>query len=318
MGERASATAELRHAVDGLLGMQPLDPAGAAPAPSRSVASSAVAPVLLSTDQATVEVQQAGDAITRSDEQFANASTLVRREMQRAPTLRSAWLEATGPWTTGTSAVWVGQLARSTSLRPVHLVTLVRFRLDPALLPSLTGTVPFVAPPTSTLGVTVVVTNGGNVGERGVVVEASTTEPATASGGPTTAAGTPSKVTVSLPPGHTTVVALAPLRVHPGETYLLTVSVVPPDPQPAAVPVQQTVTIAVAPPAPPTTTTTLPRTTTTSPKGGPTTRPSPTAPRATTTALLERRRRPAGPAPPPAGDPHLGSSARGHLDRMRP
>jgi hypothetical protein len=262
--ERAAALARLRSAVGGLLGL------GRTP----SVGSAAAA----------AEIVSVGTLLTRADRDYA----AVRRRMRAAPgsaTLpRSAWVGDAQLWAPGPVESLVAQLAASPSLAPRPEVVLVpsTVRLEPAAVPRVTPGGPSVVPPTRVLTVSVVVADRGNVAVGGLTVSARTTPQ-----GPGRAASASTRV--SLDPSSTVSVDLSGLGVQPGDTYTLTVSVVPPPGQSDLSTTSLAYAVRVAPPTPPTTTTTAPATTTTTRAATTTTAPATTTTTRAATATTRAR-----------------------------
>jgi hypothetical protein len=254
LADRAQAVAKLRAAVDGLLGMSPLPVVGAPSPPYGSGNGAADADqVLLSANQASAEITDAATLIEQADRTYAS----VRRQFRAAPgnasLPRSVWMTNPQLWAAGPVQTLVDRVSGSSSLAPVHRVVLVEggVRVTPAAVPPVqaAATAPSVVPPTGTLQVTAVVANQGNVDETGLVVSADVQPQG---------AGAPadSSETVSLAPTASMAVTLPSLKVAPGDTYSLTVSVTPPAAQSNRNETSQAFTIRVAPPAPPPTTTT--------------------------------------------------------------
>jgi len=253
LAARAQATAQLQSAVYGLLGLQPSDVIGAPGSSSPGGGTTVASPPLVPP--------------SASDRYYAAARLRLRQVRARPILPPSAWVPATGSWGPARVGALVAQLDGSPTLRAVHELALVGFRLQPAVLPAVGGSTASIVPPTSSLRVTTIVSNLGNVAEPGVVVSATVQEV----GSGTTRS---TRRTLDLPAGGSDVEILAPLAVRAGSSYVLTVSVVPAAGGTSASPLVRTTTITVAPPTPPTTT--LPPTTTTRP-------PTTTLPPTTTT-----------------------------------
>ena len=260
---RARAMTQLRSAVDGLLGMQPLAVIGASgslPGGNAATGSSTLVP----SSQVAAEMARVGGLLAWSDQDYATAR-LGLRKIGASPGLpRSAWTTSAGPWDAGRVATLVAQLGGSPSLLPVHQLALVGFRLQPEVLPSAGSSAPSVVPPTRSLRVTTIVSNLGNVAESDVVLSASVQEIGSAVSQST-------RRTVDLAAGGSDVEVLDPLAVQAGSSYVLTVSVLPAAGRPSGSPPPQSATITVAPPTPPTTTTTTSAPTTPTSRPGTTT-----------------------------------------------
>lgn len=256
LAARAQATAQLQSAVYGLLGLQPSDVIGAPGSSSPGGGTTVASPPLVPPSQVAADMARVGSLLTASDRYYAAARLRLRQVRARPILPPSAWVPATGSWGPARVGALVAQLDGSPTLRAVHELALVGFRLQPAVLPAVGGSTASIVPPTSSLRVTTIVSNLGNVAEPGVVVSATVQEV----GSGTTRS---TRRTLDLPAGGSDVEILAPLAVRAGSSYVLTVSVVPAAGGTSASPLVRTTTITVAPPTPPTTT--LPPTSTTRP-----------------------------------------------------
>lgn len=231
LADRAEAVAEMRMAVDGLLGMAPLPVVGA---PTTSTTSAPE--TLLTSDQATTDLTSAGQLLQAADRAYAG----VRRQFRAAPggavLPRSVWLR--GPWTAGTAATLVDQVSGSSSLLADHRVVLLPhgIRLTPPVVPPTTPPPPAATvTPTHSLSVTAVVANEGNVDEPATTVSVAVQGGATHSR------------SVDLAAGRSQAVVLPSIPVTPGQTYVLTVSVTPPAAETDRTGTTRTFTIKVAP-----------------------------------------------------------------------
>lgn len=237
LADRAQAVAEVRAAVDGLLGLGQGDQA------------------LLPADRAAAEITSAGALLARADQTYAG----VRRRFLAAPGAaslpRSVWVTDPQLWASGSVQALVQDLTSSPTLAAVHRVVLLTdaIRIVPAAPPPVRATAGGVSvvPPTKTLQVAAVVANEGNVRETGVVVSAQVVPQG---------AGAPDSTSekVSVAPAGSVAVTFPELKVAPGDTYTLTVSVVRPASQVNLAHTSKAFTIRVAPAAPPPTTTTAP------------------------------------------------------------
>ncbi|MGH9089441.1 MAG: hypothetical protein ACRDYZ_15255 [Acidimicrobiales bacterium] len=266
LADRARAVADLRGAVDGLLGMSPLPiataggttpatPAAATTTATAGAATTAGGRVTLSAAQAASAMGDAGEVLERADHSYRQ----LRRDFARAPggarIPASRWVTDGAAWARGPVQTVADQLVGAPSLAPLHQVVLVpsAVSVEPAPLPGGGGAPPGGAllPPTHSLGVTAVVADRGNVDERSLHVTATVTP---AGGG----RGERQSATISLTAGASQAVTLHRLPVDPGRTYQLTVAVAPPAGEAPGLSTSTTYTVAVAPSAspPPTTTTT--------------------------------------------------------------
>lgn len=275
LGDRASAVAEIRGAVDGLLGVTSAAPMGAAPgaAPAGSATGT-----LLPSDQAADRLSRAGSDLAQSDQAYASVRRALRLAPGNAALPRSVWVTDPTAWAPGPVQTLVAALTGSASLAADHRLQLVSVQVTPAAVPPL-GTPPggppgaagacqatnvSILPPTRRLAVDAVVANFGNVAERGATVSAQLQPQG---------AGTPASASarVALVPGASMAVALPALPTAPGDTYGLSVSVSPPPGQADQSGLAGCYSIRIAPATPPTTTTTVPATTTTRSPGSTTT-----------------------------------------------
>ncbi len=218
--ERAQSMTQLRAAVDGFLGMQPLSPAGAPPDDGATTAGSAA---LLSATQATNRIAAAGALLSRSDALYRSVRRSLASAAGHGRLPQSVWVTDPQLWQLGSVATQVDLLATSSTLAATHDVVLRTVRLSPPALPAPQG-VPAgvsVLSPTSQLGVTVVLTNQGSADEPHVSVHFSLAiEPSGVT--KTQVRSTPITLgaSVTLPD--------VVFRVKPSTTYLLTVQVIPP------------------------------------------------------------------------------------------
>lgn len=252
MEQRADALADLRSAVDGLLSLNGSLPLAASVAASR--------------------VTAAGALMARADQRYAE----VRRGFRTAPGTahlpRSVWVPDAQLWAAGPAATLVSELSAAPTLSPTERVVLLpsTVSLTPTAVPRVTPGATSVVPPTHALGVSVVVVDRGNVAMGRATVSAKVVPQG--AGAPAAASAR-----VTLEPTSRVTVTLPKLAVAPGDTYTLTVSVIPPAGQADLATTSLTYAVEVAPPTPPsTTTTTAPRTTTTAPPTTTTAPPPPT------------------------------------------
>lgn len=245
MSERARAVSDLRTLVDRLLGMSPLPGAASA----QSVTARPPRPI--SATGAAEALGRVSDLLARADRTYAEARRALRSAPGRAVIPPSAWASRAVSWSSGTALSFVDALTSSSTLVAVHDVELVTHAtvLTPAPVPpspTATGPSTAVLPPTGRVVVTAVVANRGNVAERGVVVEASL-RPAGGAGGRRITR----RRSVSLGVHDAVSVVMPPLGVVPNHHYTITVSVVPPRPDPPGAVTTDTLTTSVAPPAAP-------------------------------------------------------------------
>ncbi len=265
---RAAAVVTLRRTLDGLLGLEPLPDVGSATqgggttgatsatgATTGAQGSGGGNPTLLSASRATADLESVGQQLEQADHTYATARRVLATSAGNGQLPRSVWVTHPGAWSAGALSTLVSELTVSGSLATSHELELVTVSIVPAAIPPPSGPAPpggvTTVPPTSTLGVSVVLRDIGNVAEHGVVVSASVQQ-------------LHSDVvhtrhaTVSLDPATSMAVSFAALPVKPGRSYTLAISLsspsAPGSPGPAT-----SYTVAVAPATPPPTTTTTTR-----------------------------------------------------------
>ena len=240
LAERASALSQLRAAVDGLLTLDRAAP--------------------LAPPSAAARVTAAGALLARADAGYASVRRAFRAAPGNATLPRSVWVPDAQLWAAGPATTLVSELTSSPSLAPRPEVVLLpsTVAVMPTSVPRVTPGGASVVPPTTTLGVSVVVADRGNMPLDRALVSARVVPQ-----GPGTVSA--SSVNVALEPSSTVAVTLPTLSVAPGDSYTLTVSVLPPAGQANLATTSFSYTLTVAPPTPPTTTTTTapPPTTTT-------------------------------------------------------
>jgi len=237
--ERAEATAELRAAVYGFLGMQPIAPADA-PAVGAGAPSGGTAP--LSATQATNRIAAAGALLARSDDLYRSVQRSVGAAAGHAKLPPSVWVTHPQLWQVGSVAAQVDLVATSSTLAATHYVVLRTERLNPPALPTPQGTPAGVSviSPTSQLGVTVVLANEGSSNEAHVTVRFSLVDQ--------TSGATTSQVrTTPLALGASVTLPQVILRVKPSTAYLLTIQVIPPAGQTLTVGTALQVPLQIAP-----------------------------------------------------------------------
>ena len=128
--ERAQAMTQLRAAVYGFLGMQPI-----APPARRPTARPPPAHHLLSATQATNRIAAAGALLTRSDALYRSVRHTLADAAGHGRLPPSAWVTNPQVWQLGSVAAQVDLLATSSSLAASHDVVLRTVRLEPPALP---------------------------------------------------------------------------------------------------------------------------------------------------------------------------------------
>ena len=220
--DRAQAMVELRAAVDGFLGMQPVPPAGE-PAAVSSGTSAPVHATLLSATQATERIAAAGTLLARSDSIYRSVRGTLASAAGHARLPKSVWVTDPQLWQPGAVAAQVDLMATSPDLAVTHYVAMRTVRLSPPALPAPQG-VPSgvsVLSPTSRIGVTVVLANNGSVAEPHASVRFTLAEQSSA----VTATHVES---VALGLGASATLPTVIFRVKPGTSYVLTVAVLLP------------------------------------------------------------------------------------------
>jgi hypothetical protein len=218
--ERAQAVADLRAAVYGFLGMEPIAPADAPPA---TLAAKSGGTALLSATQATNRIAAAGGLLARSDALYRSVRRSLGATGAHATLPTSVWVTHPQEWQLGTLAAQVDLVATSSTLVATHYVVLRTIRLTPPALPTpqgSSGTVSVLSP-TSHIGVTVVLANQGSSVEPRVSVRFSLADQ--------TSGATTSQVrTTALALGASVTLSNVTMRVKQSTAYLLTVQVIPP------------------------------------------------------------------------------------------
>ena len=242
MDDRAHVTAQVRAALEGLLGGSDGRGGGNEASAARTLGSAGVA-------------LESADA----------AWSACRRSLKRAPGSArlpaSTWVTDRGVWGDTAVGPFVASLVGSPSLVAVHRIAVVTVTTTPAAVPG--GSGQSVVPATSSVLVQVVVADRGNVDEPGVKVVVTAVPQ-----GSLVPARPPVQVTTSIGAGTSVALSLAPLRVRVGTSYVLDVTATPLAPGAS---VTASIALRVALPTPTSTTTTTTTTTTTPAKSTTTT-----------------------------------------------
>jgi hypothetical protein len=235
--DRVHAVRDVRAAIDGLLGMHPLPVAGASVQDSQTAS-----PTLLTSTQTTDQFAAAGFALARSDAVWraVRAGARHSRGGYRLPS--SAWITDPQTWQLGAVAEQVDLLAASPSLAAVHGLTLQTVRLTPPALPAAATTAPGVSvlTPTTSISVTVVVSNLGSVDEPNSTVQFAL---APQTGG----SAVTSTRHAAVPSGGSVTLDTVTFNVKPGSTYQLTVAIQLPAGEAANGTITATQTLQIAP-----------------------------------------------------------------------
>ena len=216
--ERAQSMSDLRAAVDGFLGMQPIPPAG-----SPSDAATPAASVLLSATQATNRIASAGAQLSRADALYRSVRRSVATTVGHGRLPSSVWVTDAQLWQVGSVAAQVDLLAASPTLVSAHNVVLRTVRLSPPALPTPQGAPANVSvlSPTSQVGVTVVLANQGSVDEPHASVRYTLANQ-------TSGASATQVESAALTLGASVTLPQVGFDVVPGTTYVLTVEVLLP------------------------------------------------------------------------------------------
>lgn len=223
--ERAQALTAVRSAIDGLLGMHPLPVVGLA-----TTVAVASTPTLLSATQATNRIAGAGAALIGADRVYRSVRVDLAHAAGRAHLPASTWVSQAQTWQLGAVAEQVDLLAASTTLAATQDLQLQTVRLVPPALPTAAGTASgtSVLSPTSTVSVTVVLTNLGSVDEPHAKVQFSL---APLTGGATVTRARRAGVAA----GGSVTLDTVTFTVKPGHAYQLAVAIVlPPGQQSSA------------------------------------------------------------------------------------
>jgi hypothetical protein len=166
--DRSRASTMLRGAVDGLLGMHPLPVTGAPGADSTVPAT----PGPISATEAATQISAAGTLLQRADRDYRAVQRRLARAPGHARLPSSVWVTDAQIWQAGAVTDQVDQMASSSSLEAVHELKLRSIRLTPPALPTTTPPPAdtSVLTPTSTVEISVVLSNQGNVDERRAAV----------------------------------------------------------------------------------------------------------------------------------------------------
>ncbi len=252
MVDRADAMRILRTAIDRLLGMAPLPVVGATDPSSLPATTRPI-----SEEGAAAQLARVGTLLVRGDRMYAAGRRALRAAPGRGVLPTSVWSRRRSEWSSGRTLSLVDALTSSATLAAVHEVGLVAhsLALTPAPVPSASNgsSVPgvLVLPPTGRVLVGLVVANDGNVAERRIGVRATVARAGRA------AHRQRSRV-VALTAHSSVSVTLPPVRVVPGDTYTVTVSVDPSVANASGTVTSDTVLLRVATPAPPIVTELLP------------------------------------------------------------
>jgi hypothetical protein len=224
--DRAQSMADLRSAIDGFLGLQPIPDAGAPPLAAASPAAPGAPDAQLSATQATNRIAAAGALLARADSVYRSVRRSLASGAGHPHLPPSVWVTDPQVWQSAAVATQVDLMSTSASLAQSHDVVIRTVRLNPPALPTSQNAAPNVSvlSPSRRLSVTVVLANQGSVDEPSVPVRESLADQHTG------ATATQVERTGLALDGSA---ALSPavFSVNPGTTYVLTVQIVVPSGQ---------------------------------------------------------------------------------------
>ena len=116
---RAAAVADLRSAIDGLLGLEPLPTVGA-PASSASTGTDSRGATLLSASRAVGDLEAVGASLERADGTYASVRGVLATAAGNAQMPRSIWVTHHVAWSPAALSTLVGELTTSGSLATNH------------------------------------------------------------------------------------------------------------------------------------------------------------------------------------------------------
>ncbi len=226
--ERAQSVAELRTAIDGFLGMQPIPTADAPATSSKASASTTTPAASLTAAQATNQIAAAGALLARSDSLYRSVQKSLAATTGHARLPTSVWVTDPQLWQAGTVATQIDLMATSPTLAASHYLLLRTVRLNPPALPTPQGAPATVSAisPTSRIGVTAVLGNDGTADEPHAAVRFTLANQAT--GATATQVGS-----AALSLGASVTLPTVTFAVKPGTAYVLTVAVILPTGQAA-------------------------------------------------------------------------------------
>jgi hypothetical protein len=237
--DRAQSMRDLRAAIDGYLGLQPVPVDGSA----TTVAARGADATLMTATEATNRIAAAGALLTHSDSLYSSVRHALRTAAGNGRLPASTWVRDPQLWAAGAVASQIDLMGSSPSLVAVHYLALRTVQVGPPALPTPQGVAANVSvlTPTKQVTVDVVLANDGSVAEPRATVHYTLADQ--------TSGATSSRThAVALAPGSSQALPTANFTVNPGTTYVLTVSVdVPPaQTQLAGTAVQYTLAISQA------------------------------------------------------------------------
>jgi hypothetical protein len=238
--DRAQSMRDLRAAIDGYLGMQPLPVDGSATTVAARAGADAT---LMTATEATNRIAAAGALLTHSDSLYRSVRHALRTAAGNGRLPASTWVRDPQLWAAGAVASQIDLMGSSPSLVSVHYLALRTVQINPPALPTPQGGSANVSvlTPTKQISVDVVLANDGSVAEPRATVHYTLAQQSSGATSSRTHA-------VALAPGASQALPTANFAVDPGATYVLTVSVGVPAAQTqlAGTAVQYTLTISQA------------------------------------------------------------------------
>ncbi|HEY1829847.1 MAG TPA: hypothetical protein VGG38_06350 [Acidimicrobiales bacterium] len=232
---RQQAVDQVRGAIDGLLSMHPLAVVG-----SPSADAAIPTPGLLTSEQAINRIMAVGSLLTRADADYRAA----RRSLTRAPghdhLPASVWVTHSRQWDLVTVASEVDRDASSTTLVATHRLLIQSVQISPPALPTPNGVAgTSTLSPTSTVQVTVVLTDLGSADEPDATLQVSLSE-----------AGHPAVTRTqrtSIDSGRSATLPTITFSVKAGSVYQLNAAIVLPPGQTATAGTVQTQVLKISP-----------------------------------------------------------------------
>lgn len=215
--DRAQAMSDLRAAIDGYLGMQPLPVAGAATTVAAGTGGSGP---LITATEASNRIAAAGALLAHSDSLYRSVRHALRTATGNGRLPKSTWVRDPQLWAAGAVASQIDLLSSSPSLAAVHYLALRTVQINPPALPTPQGGSANVSvlTPTKKVSVDVVLANDGSVAEPRATVRYTL---AVGSSGATSS----QTHTVALAPATSQALPTVNFGVRSGTTYVVTVSV---------------------------------------------------------------------------------------------
>ena len=215
--DRAQAMSDLRAAVDGYLGLQPLPVAGAATTVASGTGTNGT---LLTATDAANRIASAGSLLAQSDSLYRSVRHALRTAAGNGRLPKSTWVRDPQLWAPGAVASQIDLMSSSPSLSAVHYLALRTVQITPPALPTPPGAATSVSvlTPTTRISVDVVLANDGSVAEPHATVHYTLADQSSGA--------TSSRThTIALAADTSQALPTVNFGVVSGTTYLLTVSV---------------------------------------------------------------------------------------------